>query len=186
MPTHSKRPLRIAIAGFKLESVTFLPNLTTLADFQAVEVRGNELIERHRGANTPVGGFIAICESHEVEMLPIIYSEAGAAACSSDEAFDYYLNAILEGLNIKHLDGILLDLHGALVTPKRLDGDGDIISAVRRKVGDQVQVMVALDYHANLDQTTIAQANAVFGYHFSPHTDQAQTCLLYTSDAADE
>jgi microcystin degradation protein MlrC len=186
MATHLKRPLRIAIAGFKLESVTFLPNLTTLADFQAVEVRGNDLIERHRGANTPIGGFVAVCESNAVEMFPIIYSEAGAAACSSEEAFDYYLNAILEGLNIEHLDGILLDLHGALVTPQRLDGDGDIIAAVRQKVGHQVQIMVALDYHANLDQTTIAQANAVFGYHFSPHTDQAQTgertanCLLRT------
>ena len=53
MATHSKRPLRVAIAGFKLESVTFLPNLTTLADFQAVEVRGNDLIERVRRAGRP-------------------------------------------------------------------------------------------------------------------------------------
>jgi len=167
--------LRVAIAGFKLESVTFLPNLTTLEDFQAVECSGAALIERHRGANSPVGGFITVCEREDIDMLPIVYTEAGAAGPSSDEAFDHYLNWILDALKDEQIDGVLLDLHGALVTPTRLDGDGDILAAVRRQVGAKTRIMVALDYHANLDAATISNADAVFGYHFSPHTDQAET-----------
>ncbi len=171
----TSRRFRVAIAGFKLESVTFLPNLTTLADFQAIEAVGERIIERHRGANTPTGGFISVCERNGIEMVPIVYTEAGAAACASDEAFDHYLSRILEALAREKVDGVLLDLHGALVTPTRLDADGDIISAVRRQVGPQVRVMVALDYHANLDEKSLADADAAFGYHFSPHIDQAQT-----------
>ena len=34
---------------------------------------------------------------------------------------------------------------------------------------------VALDYHANIDGHLITLADAVFGYHFSPHTDIAVT-----------
>jgi microcystin degradation protein MlrC len=171
----TERRLRVAIAGFKLESVTFLPNLTTLADYQAVESAGAALIEQHRGANTPVGGFIAVCDREGVDMLPIVYTEAGAAGPSSDEAFDHYLGRILEGLKNERLDGVLLDLHGAMTTPTRLDADADILAAVRRQVGPQTRIMVALDYHANLDENTIRDADAVFGYHFSPHTDQAET-----------
>jgi microcystin degradation protein MlrC len=167
--------MRVAIAGFKLESVTFLPNLTTLADYQEVECAGDELLSRHRGANTPVGGFIAVCEREQVEMLPIVYTEAGAAGPSSDEAFDHYLARILAGLKGAEVDGVLLDLHGALVTPTRLDGDADIIAAVRAQVGSGVKICVAFDYHGNLDERTIADADAVFGYHYSPHTDQAET-----------
>ncbi len=182
----ANKRFRVAIAGFKLESVTFLPNLTTLADFQAIEASGAEVIARNRGANTPTGGFISVCERNDVEMVPIVYTEAGAAACASDEAFDHYRSRILDALAQGHVDGVLLDLHGALVTPNRLDADGDIITAVRKQVGPGVRIMVALDYHANLDDRTLADADAAFGYHFSPHVDQAQTgertaeCLIRT------
>ncbi len=169
------RPLRIALAGFKLESVTFLPNLTELPVFQTVEQWGADLIEQHRNANTPTGGFIAVCEREGVEMLPIVYTEAEPAGPCSEEAFDHYLKHILSALHGQNLDGVLLDLHGALVTPNRLDADRDIIAAIRREVGKKTRIMIALDYHANLDAQSIQDADAVFGYHFSPHTDQAAT-----------
>ena len=52
------RRYRIAIAGFLLESVTFIDELTTLDQFRVHESAGADVIERHRGANTPTGGFI--------------------------------------------------------------------------------------------------------------------------------
>lgn len=175
MNRSTERRLRVAIAGFKLESVTFLPNLTTLADFQAVECSGADLIDAHRGTNTPVGGFIAVCDREGIDMLPIVYTEAGAAGPSSDEAFEHYLGRMLSALSGEKIDGVLLDLHGAMTTPTRFDADADILAAVRQQVGAQTKIMVALDYHANLDENTIRDADAAFGYHFSPHTDQGET-----------
>lgn len=182
----SDRRFRIAVAGFKLESVTFLPKLTSLTDFQGAQSFGAVIIETQRGANTPIGGFISVCEPADVELLPVVYAEVGAAGPASEEAFEHYLSIIVSGLAGQSLDGVLLDLHGAMTTPHRLDADADILAAVRQAVGPEVKVMVALDYHANLDAAGIAHADAVFGYHYSPHIDQAETgaraanCLLRT------
>ena len=110
--------MRLAIAGFNLESVTFLPNPTTLNDFEVLAKRGQDLLDSFSGTNTVPGGFIEECNAHKIEILPLVYSEAGAAASATDEAFDHYLSEISEGILEEKiaLDGILLGLHGALVT----------------------------------------------------------------------
>lgn len=167
--------LRIAIAAFQLESVTFVPNLTTLADFQARECSGQAILEEHRGSNTPIGGFIKVCDREGVEMVPIVCAGAAAAGPASDEAFEHYLNRVLEVLGKDPVDGVLLDLHGAMTTPTRLDADRDFLAAVRQRVGRQTRIMVSFDYHANLDADSIRGADAIFGYHFSPHIDMGET-----------
>ena len=75
--------MRLAIAGFNLESVTFLPNPTTLNDFEVLAKRGQDLLDSFLGTNTVPGGFIAECTAQKVEMLPLVYSEAGAAASAA-------------------------------------------------------------------------------------------------------
>ena len=70
--------MRLAIAGFNLESVTFLPNPTTLNDFEVLAKRGQDLLDSFSGTNTVPGGFIEECNAHKIEILPLVYSEAGA------------------------------------------------------------------------------------------------------------
>ncbi|MEX2697478.1 M81 family metallopeptidase [Rhizobium mongolense] len=180
--------MKVAIAGFQLESVSFLPNLTTVEDFKRAESRGSEMLQRSRGAETVIGGFIDICEREGVEMVPIVRTSGGAAGPAADDAFDHYCQIIVDGLRAHRgsLDGVLLDLHGACTTPTRFDPDGDMVRMVRNAVGPDVPVMLALDYHGNLDASTIAGATATFGYHYSPHIDMGDTgrraaeCLVRT------
>lgn len=169
--------MRIAMAGFNLESVSFLPEETSIADFQHNETRGNELLHRFRGSNTVMGGFIDACEEAGFDMLPIVMTEAGARGSAADPAFDHYADVIITALNAARndIDGILLHLHGAMTTPTRTDPDRDILELVRATVGADMPIMLALDYHANLDATSIAPATATFGYHFSPHVDMGET-----------
>jgi len=188
MTTHpTEKPYRIAIAGFIQESVTFVEELTSLAQCRAVELSGQTLIDTMRGTNTGLGGIIDRCEREHADLVPFFYTNGGAAGPISDEAYAHYLDRLIAGLRqAGPLDGILLDLHGAMVTPTRLDADRETLERVRAVVGPDVPVMVALDYHANLDAATIAPASAVFGYHFSPHTDMGATgeraadCLFRT------
>lgn len=180
--------MKVAIAGFGLESVTFLSNLTTLKDFERAESRGSEMLDRYRGTETVLGGFIEICQREGIEMVPIVRTHAGAAGPAADDAFDHYCQVIVDGLRAHggSLDGVLLDLHGACTTPTRPDPDGDMVRLVRSAVGPDVPVMLALDYHGNLDQSTISDATATFGYHYSPHIDMGDTgrraavCLVRT------
>ncbi|RUW54424.1 M81 family peptidase [Mesorhizobium sp. M1A.F.Ca.ET.072.01.1.1] len=180
--------MKVAIAGFSTESVSFLANRLTVEDFKHLEWSGNEILRAHRGMNTVPGGFIDVCEREGIDMVPIVHAEANATAPVSDEAFNHYCRAIIDGLKEHRgsLDGVLLFLHGACTTPTRLDPDRDLLLLVRAEVGPEIPVMLALDYHGNLDASTIEGATATFGYHYSPHIDMADTgrraaeCLIKT------
>ncbi|WP_439577883.1 M81 family metallopeptidase [Elioraea sp.] len=177
--------MRIAIAGLSLESVSFLPIETTIEDFRRTEVAGAALVERYRGTNTVPGGFIDVCEREGMEIAPILRAEGGAAGPAADDAFVHYSDRICAGLTAAGtLDGVLLNLHGAMATPTRLDPDRELAERVRAVIGRKVPLVVALDYHANIDATLLQVADAVFGYHYSPHVDmgetgeRAATCLV--------
>ena len=169
--------MNIALAGFMLESASLLPHQTTYEAFERSALRGAELIESQRGTNTGLGGFISVCEAAGAGMQPLVFAWGGAAGCASDDAFERYTREIVQGLaKLKtDLDGVLLYLHGAMVTPTRLDPELELLREVRKAVGATMPVVVALDYHGNLDAAILEPATAVFGYQSSPHVDMAAT-----------
>ncbi len=170
------QPPRIAMGGLMLESVSFLSLLTTLEELRAGEAEGDAMLDRYRGTNTIPGGFIAVCERETAELVPLVFTDGGAAGPAMDAAFIHYADRLCAGLLAAGpVDGVLLALHGAMTTPTRLDPDREIVERVRAVVGRAVPVAVALDYHANIDGHLIELADAVFGYHYSPHTDIAAT-----------
>jgi len=179
------RRLRVALGGMMLESVSFLPLLTTLEELQASEAEGAAMLDRFRSTNTIPGGFIATCEAEGIELVPLVFVDGGAAGPTTDAAFVDYADRICAGLAAAGpLDGVLLALHGALGTPTRLDPDREMAERVRAVVGRDMPVAAALDYHGNIDAHLLELVDAAFGYHHSPHTDiaatgeRAATCLL--------
>ncbi|MET4328685.1 microcystin degradation protein MlrC [Bradyrhizobium sp. i1.15.2] len=185
MSSNASTGHRIAVAGFIQESVTFIDKQMPLEEFRLVETSGPDLLDKYRGTNTGVGGMIDVCERECAEIVPLFCTSGGAAGPTSDEAYEHYVERLVEGLrSAGKLDAVLLDLHGAMATPTRLDADRETLERVRAVVGANIPIMVALDYHANLDEGTIAAADAVFGCRFSPHTDmglagkRAAECLF--------
>jgi len=180
--------MRIAIAGFNFESVSFILQETTIDDFEKNAYRGEEIIEKLRGTNTVAGGFIGVCEHEGVDLTGIVSTSCLPVGPASDKAFEKYTAEISEGLqNLRNsIDGVLLHLHGAMTTPTRLDPDVDILKEIRSKVGPDFPVIVGLDLHANLDESILEYATAVFGYHCSPHIDMGKTgeragyCMIRT------
>src|SRR5262249_62253166 len=72
------------------------------------------------------------------------------------------------------LDGVLLDLHGAMVPEALDDGEGDLIAAVRAAVGPSVPIAVTLDFHTNLSRAMVEGADLLHGYKTYPHVDMAE------------
>ena len=169
--------MRLAIAGFALESVTFLPEETGIPDFERGAKRGAELVRARTGVNTVVGGFLQVCSEEGIEPVGIVDAGAGAAAAASDAAFDKYVGEIVAGLAaVKgQVDGLLLHLHGALATPSRRNADAQVLQAIRAEVGAEFPIAVGLDLHGNVGADLIEAATVVCGYHYSPHTDMAAT-----------
>ena len=179
---------RIALAGLHMECASFLPHVTQRDVFEAGTVRGPEVIERFHASNTVMGGFLNVIEDAGAEAVPILHADGGAAGLADQAAVAGYRQEIVEGLTQLRgeMDGLLLHLHGAMVTQDELDPDAKTLDAICAAVDPDLPIMLALDYHANLDATSLAGATAVFGYRYSPHIDMGATgeraahCLLRT------
>jgi microcystin degradation protein MlrC len=169
--------MKIGIAGLEHETVTFWPGTTNLEDFERKALHGADVIGKRRGTNTSVGGFIDICEREGVELFPVCDASGGATATVSDRVYDFYVDEMkrefAKGAN--ELDGILLGLHGAMVTQSLQDTETHMIREIRGVVGYNMPIMVALDLHGNLDPAILKEATAVFGFQSSPHVDAGET-----------
>jgi microcystin degradation protein MlrC len=182
----SEGVVRVAVGGFALESASFLPEATGREVFEAAALRGPAMVEALRGSESAGGGFVDCLEAEGAAVAPLVYADAGAAGHAADAAFDAYCAELCAGLADLggEIDGLLLFLHGAMTTPSRGDPEGELLHAIRAVVGPGLPVVVALDLHANLTAEMVALCNGAFGYHYSPHTDMAETgaraarCLL--------
>ncbi len=167
--------LRIAFAGFNLESVTAVPQIVELAEFERVCVRGRELTERFRGTNTVPGGCLKICEGEGAEFVPLFHTLLGALGPTADAAVEHYTREIVEGLGRSGLlDGVILFLHGACWAAGYPDVERHVIDAVRAAF-PALPIAVALDYHGNIDRETLRGADIAVAYRHSPHIDMGET-----------
>jgi microcystin degradation protein MlrC len=94
----------------------------------------------------------------------------------TDEAFEKVAAMILEGLrSAGAIDGIYLDLHGAMVTESFEDGEGELLARIRSLVGGGLPLAVSLDLHANVTEAMVRHASSLSVFRSYPHVDMAET-----------
>jgi len=170
-----KKP-RVAVGGILHETNTFARKKTGYADFQrgrAIGVgEGESLLRSLRGVNMPVGGFIAEAKHSGLDLVPLIWTFAQPGGAVRHSVYLRLKKKFIAGLK-KSLPvaGVLLDLHGAMVTDRCEDVEGDFIKSVRDVVGPAVPVIATLDLHANITELMAAKADALIGYDTYPHVD---------------
>jgi microcystin degradation protein MlrC len=172
--------MRIATGGLSHETSTFAKTPTTLRDFETGLglFRGGAVVERFRGTNNCTGGFIDGAGKHGFELVPLLWAFAYPSGLIPQADYTVLKDEFLDRLNQASkegpVDGVLLDLHGAMVIEGIDDGDGDFIEAVRRIVGPNCPVVVTFDLHSNHTQRRIDAATAVLGFDTYPHVDMAE------------
>ena len=172
--------MRIAIGGILHETATFVAGRTTLADFERGFglYRGDEILKRFTGANMCPGGFIEAGREHGFEVVPLLWTFAYPSGLIERAAYDTLKQEFLERLAAadreQRIDGVLLDLHGAMVVDGIPDADGDMIAAVRRVIGPDRPLIVTTDLHSNHTPLRVAEADAICGYDTYPHVDMAE------------
>jgi microcystin degradation protein MlrC len=168
--------VRVAIAAFQIESVSFLPLVSDVADFERTALRGAAMLAGRRGTNSAVGGFIDVLEGEQAQIVPLVDASLGALGPASDLAIETYCDEVVTALrDCAELDGVLLFLHGASWAPSYPDPEQFFIERVRAAIGPDLPLVVALDYHGNIDASTLCGVTAAFAYQKSPHTDMADT-----------
>ena len=166
---------RILIGSILHETNTFNPKMTGIEDFK---IRGllycDEVIKKRRNTNTEIGGFIEMLEKNGIGMIPTVHASPFPSGLVTAEALDTVLGVILDTLDRKQADGVLLALHGAMVSQDHDDGEGYILKRIREKVGCNIPVVCTLDLHATLTQQMAENTDAVTIYRTYPHMDMAE------------
>ncbi|NQV24830.1 MAG: M81 family metallopeptidase [Rhodopirellula sp.] len=173
--------MRIASGGVQHETNTFSKIPTTLADFVrdsncgATLAGGETIFDRFRGTGSIHGGYISGAEAAGFELVPLLCARAQPSGLVEEAAFDTMLNWFLERLEIaKPVDGVLLDLHGAMVAEHHEDAEGAFIAAVRDVVGREIPIVVTLDLHANISARMAELSDVIIGFDTYPHVDMQE------------
>ncbi len=168
--------MRIVTGAISHETSTFTPVPTTYESFleRFGKLRSEEILEKYRNTNTPTGGFIKAAHDLGFELIPTVHSEAHPSGPAPRQVFDRILDELLDGIRqAGPVDGVLLELHGAMVAEGIPDAEGHILAAVRDVVGPKVPISVQLDIHSNVSKQMIAMSDILIGRESYPETDMA-------------
>src|SRR3954454_14728028 len=142
--------MRVALAGFMHESNTFSPVRTDRAAFAAQSLSfGPALLEEWREAHHEVGGFIESAPALGFEAVPLLMAWATPSGPVTDDVFEEITGRLVEGLRRERPEGLLLALHGAMVTESHRDADGEVLARLRAALGPDLPLVVTLDLHGN-------------------------------------
>ena len=172
---------RIAIGGMQHETNTFAPSRADYAAFEAGggwpgARYGEAVFAAVEGANIPAAGAIQALRAQGHDLVATAWAAASPSAHVTTEAFERIVGELVANLKkALPVDGVYLDLHGAMVTEAHDDGEGEILRRVREAVGPRVPVVASLDLHCNFTQAMFERCDALVAYRTYPHVDMAET-----------
>lgn len=167
---------RILVTLVRQESHSFVPGATTLADFDLNSiVTGAEVLAR--AGNREVDGYLDAAEDLGVELVPLLDAQAQSGPPLDDVTFEHLVGRVCDGIRLHRdrIDGVMLGLHGAMVTRSLDDAEGEILSRVRAVVGPDLPVAATFDLHAHMTRRMGEEADIVVGYQTCPHVDLRRT-----------
>jgi len=170
--------MKVVIAQMKHETNTFSPVPTPIGRFaraRAMPPEGDAVRETYKGTGSAIGAFLELAEKAGAEIDTPIAAEAWPSGPVENEAFEYIAGRICDAV-ARGCDAVLLDLHGAMVTESLEDGEGELLTRLRR-IAPEVPIGVALDMHTNMYPAIAKQATVIAGYQTYPHVDVYETGL---------
>jgi len=170
--------MRVIIATMKHETNTFSPVPTPLARFakgQPEPYLGQAAYDAYKGTNSAMAAYIDLAEKAGAEIVTPVAANAPPSAAVDDDAYEWIAGHICEAV-ARGCDAVLLDLHGAMVTQSHDDGEGELLTRLRR-IAPDVPIGVALDMHTNMYPAIAEHATALAGYQTYPHIDNYETGL---------
>jgi microcystin degradation protein MlrC len=139
-------------------------------------VRGPALFAAVKGFNIPIAGAVETLSGLGHDLVPLSWCSAPPSSYVEEDAYEKVASGMLEDLAAAGtLDGIYLDLHGAMVAAHHEDGEGELLRRIRALVGERIPIVTSLDFHTNMTREMVRHASAMVGYRTYPHVDMAET-----------
>ncbi len=156
------------MCGIAIEASAFSPHRSALEDFMVR--RGAELSARYPWiAKGPAW-------SRGVEWVPLLHARALPGGPVLAEVYAALKAEILERAGAAgHLDGVLLDIHGAMSVVGKHDAEADLAEALRAELGERVMVSASMDLHGNVSRRLAEAVDLITCYRTAPHVDTEET-----------
>ena len=158
--------MKIAIAGIATESCAFSPLPTRLSDFRLTRASDPQFAELYP----------FLSQFSDVEFIGAMTAKAMPGGPVEARAYAVLKAEILERLEcLRPLDGLYLDMHGAMNVIGMDDAEGDFFTAIRALLGPDCRLSASYDLHGNVSQRVMTALDIITGYRTAPHTDVIQT-----------
>lgn len=167
---------RILVGQIKHETNTFSRVPTDLDSYRRrLLAYGEDMFARLGGTRTEIGGYMEAAKREGWTLIPTVAADATPSGKLTAPTWAKLSGAIVEGVErAGKVDGVLLALHGAMVTEDQDDGEGDLLKRIRARVGPDVPVLATLDLHANVTEAMTDNADALIAYRTYPHIDHIE------------
>lgn len=166
--------MRVAIGGLSHETNVFSPVKTPLSAWRILQ--NQELIDVSKGKKTNIGGILEIAEAENWQIVPTLYAGATPSAPTDQAAYATLKQKLLGKLAKEEVDAVILCMHGAMMAEGVDDPEGDLVTEVRRLIGNK-PLIVTLDLHGNNTEQMALSCDAIFGFDTNPHIDSYERAL---------
>lgn len=157
--------MKIAIGSLQCEGNSLTPVFTRFEDFDYAA--GEAMYEKVQ--------IMECLRQHNCEVVPTIYAHALPGGAVVKETFLRLVAEIVDGIPQNEIDGVWLYLHGAMCVQEIGSGETYLLKKIREKIGPEIPISVALDFHADNSDEFVALANCITGFRTAPHTDHKET-----------
>ncbi len=159
-------PKRVLTLGIRHESNTFSTLITRESDFQVTQ--GANVLKDQPWAD--------IFRKAGIELIPTLHAYAWPGGVVDKAAFEKFKNEILEEIKkAGKLDGIYMDMHGALSVQGYPDAQVTLIKDIRKLVGRDLLISGSFDLHGNPSPDFVKNIDIMTAFRTAPHRDGAET-----------
>ena len=155
------------------EGHSFNPIVTRREDFSFS--RGLAMLSEARAASTSLSGIVEVAERLGYECVPTLAARARPGGPIDESVFLEIADEFVAAAGQGGFDAICLDLHGATLAEQTVDPEGELLERLRKVVGHEMPIAVALDLHGYVTDKMIRSADMLTGYRTTPHADIKET-----------
>jgi len=118
-----------------------------------------------------------VLDSYGIEsVIAVSALTRNSAGRISREVLDYVVDNLLKTIKENApVDGVFLCQHGATQAPGVDDAVGYVLEKVREAAGEKAVIGTSFDFHANVTEKVVNNADVVCGFRTYPHIDILET-----------
>ena len=161
--TATQKP-RIAILGMSIESSQYAQHRADYRDFVVRE--GAQAVGWYPflAPGTELGG--------AAQWLGVFCARSIPGGPVRREVYDDFKQRMLHGLTaLGELDGIYLEIHGAMSVDGMDDAEGDLVASIRTLVGPEPLIAAPMDLHGNVSERFALTVDLPTCFRTAPHED---------------